>query len=140
MRQLLKFLDLSAAQQRRALHAALRVVAFRVGLWVVPYRLLREMVDRVPRRRRQEGDAASAETITRYISSISQFVPSASCLTQALAAQTLLRREGFDPVLQFGVARDGQGVFKAHAWVECEGRIVIGEYSHMLPYVQLQPV
>jgi hypothetical protein len=56
----------------------------------------------------------------------SRCVPSATCLTQALAGQVLLSRHGHPASLRIGVARSAAGEFQAHAWVECHGRIVIG--------------
>ena len=57
----------------------------------------------------------------------SRYVPRATCLTQAIAAQTLLARRGYRSQLRIGVARDRDGAFIAHAWIEHEGRIVLGE-------------
>jgi len=53
-------------------------------------------------------------------------VPAASCLTQALAAHLLLCRRGLTPQLHIGVAKDQRDRLIAHAWVESEGRIVVG--------------
>jgi hypothetical protein len=57
-----------------------------------------------------------------------------TCLTEALAAQFLLRRCGHGAALRFGVARApdraaGEKVAEtltAHAWLESAGRIIIG--------------
>lgn len=138
MRRLTKFFNLPAAEQRRALQAGMLVVAFRLGLWVVPYKHLKRIVDRVPRRKVQGTDQQMA-AIIRNVVSISRFVPSATCLTQALATQVLLKGEGFDPKLQIGVARDA-GIFKAHAWVECNGQIVVGDFSESIQYTAMSAV
>jgi len=53
-------------------------------------------------------------------------VPAASCLTQALAMLVLLDWFGHSSELRIGVAKNGADRLKAHAWVECEGKIVIG--------------
>lgn len=49
----------------------------------------------------------------------------ALCLPRALAAQTMLRRRGIASRLCLGVAREG-GALRAHAWVEVEGRTMVG--------------
>jgi hypothetical protein len=49
-----------------------------------------------------------------------------SCLTQALGAQVLLARHGYPALIHIGVTRREQGQFQAHAWVESEGRVIIG--------------
>jgi hypothetical protein len=50
---------------------------------------------------------------------------SAQCLTKALVAHYVLGRRGITTDLVVGAAVNG-GRFRAHAWVECEGRILVG--------------
>jgi Transglutaminase-like superfamily len=120
-----KFLDLPTDQQRRMLHALFLVIAFRLGLWTVPYHFLQQTADRVGARR--TGPADEPERIGRNITAMSRYIPGASCLTQALAAQVLLQQDGFTPKMRIGVARGELGEFKAHAWIECNGQIIVGD-------------
>jgi hypothetical protein len=53
-------------------------------------------------------------------------VPGASCLTQAIAGLLLLRRHGYAARFCVGVARGAAGDVCAHAWLEREGKVVIG--------------
>ena len=53
-----------------------------------------------------------------------------TCLVQALALQVLLEREGFPASLCIGVARGQRGQLEGHAWVESQGRILIGGSEH----------
>jgi hypothetical protein len=122
-----RLFSLSDDEQRRVVLTGIVVVAMRLGLWLIPYRILRPMVDVSPRCTPLPEDAQPPAWIARYIVAISRYVPQATCLTQALAAHLLLRREGFEPQLQLGVARDA-GEFKAHAWVECNGVVVVGDF------------
>jgi hypothetical protein len=48
-----------------------------------------------------------------------------TCLKDSLVLARLLRGEGIDAVLNVGVAR-GDGIFRAHAWVEYRGQILFG--------------
>jgi len=48
------------------------------------------------------------------------------CLSQALAVQVMLARRGYASRLRVGVTRGGAGQVEAHAWVEHEGRVLIG--------------
>lgn len=61
----------------------------------------------------------------------------ATCLAQALVAHTMLRRRGHDALLRIGVRRDGDACFEAHAWVECNGTVVIGELPEIAAYAVL---
>ena len=47
-------------------------------------------------------------------------------LNQALVTQMLLARRGYPALLHIGVAKGKEGQFQAHAWVESEGKVVIG--------------
>jgi hypothetical protein len=53
-------------------------------------------------------------------------VPWSNCLSEALTAWVLLSRAGREPTLRIGVTK-GEGI-EAHAWVECDGAIVIGDH------------
>jgi hypothetical protein len=52
-------------------------------------------------------------------------LPGTSCLAAALALHRLLSRQGHLSQLTIGVAAGKDG-FAAHAWVICDGRIVLG--------------
>jgi len=49
-----------------------------------------------------------------------------SCLHDALAAQWLLAACGRRSTIRFGVVRNSVHAFRAHAWVESEGRVIVG--------------
>ena len=58
---------------------------------------------------------------------MSRYVPAATCLTQALATRVLLSRLGQPAHLRIGVAKSKKGQLQAHAWVESQGKIIIGD-------------
>ena len=105
----------------------------RLGLWVVPFRALQRAAERLGRPLSGSVDPppGEADRIGWAVGSAARFVPRASCLTQALAAKTLLARRGHPAEVRLGVARDERGRFLAHAWVECYGRIVVGEHERV---------
>jgi len=49
-----------------------------------------------------------------------------TCLTQALAAHVLLRRQGYPTLLHIGVLRGEEGRLEAHAWLKSGDKVVIG--------------
>jgi len=53
-----------------------------------------------------------------------------NCLAQALTACLLLRRHGHGAALRVGVARDAHARFTAHAWVENDGKVLVGAPQH----------
>ena len=128
MTRLGRFLRLSPADRRLLVTAALLLAAIRLGLTLLPYRQLRKLVDRLARvaSRRQPAPSASAERIAWAVTRASRSVPAATCLTQALAARVLLERRGHPASVRIGIGRAEGAPLLAHAWVECEGRIVLG--------------
>src|SRR5450432_3590526 len=95
------------------------VACVRLALWLVPFGMVRRMTAWLGRRRNANGENLSARQICRAVMIASRFVPRATCLTQALAAEALLSRRGFTGTLCLGVKRDSVG-FGAHAWLEDE--------------------
>ena len=56
-----------------------------------------------------------------------RLLPERPCLTQALVLQYLLLRRGDNSAqLHIGVANREEGEFRAHAWVERDGDVLIG--------------
>lgn len=131
MSRLFRFLRLSWSDQRLLIQALLLVCAVRLGLWLVPFDRIRRRVQRMARARPLNRTPRSAEKLIRAVEAMAGCVPSATCLTQALAAHLLLRRAGYPSILRVGVMRSQTVGFKAHAWVEHEGRIVVGEIENL---------
>ena len=74
----------------------------------------------------------------RSVRTVSRFVPQATCLTQALAASLLIRYDGQESELKIGVAKDDRSRLIAHAWLEMDGRIILGELPDQNKYVALR--
>jgi hypothetical protein len=127
MRSVTAFFRLPVRDQRLVAAAGLWVVMVRLGLTFLPFQRLRSLLARFRRPVSSHPPAGtSADRIAWAVRTTSRYVPRASCLTQALAAQVLLARHGYPSYLRIGVSRDGAGRLAAHAWIECEGRMVIG--------------
>ena len=140
MERLRKFLRLPAADRRLLVKALLIVGAARLGLWVLPFPVLRRLMARLSRCTAAPSRAEPAELgqISWAVTAVSRYVPEATCLTQALATKLLLCWRGQQASLRIGVARSEAGQFIAHAWVECNGRVVIGgPASHLRQYALL---
>jgi hypothetical protein len=126
-----RFLRQSPARQQLLLRAVWTLFLVRVALWVAPSRLVLRWVDaKLPPE--SSPDAADArddvKKVTLAVEAAGRRMPwAATCLTQALAAQALLARQGYRAALKIGVARGRQGEFKAHAWLEHRGEVVIGD-------------
>lgn len=76
------------------------------------------------------------------VRNVSRLIPGASCLTQAMALHHLLARAGHASVVRIGVAVDEARKFRAHAWLEHEGAVIIGgsaeRYAELLEWSAAQ--
>jgi hypothetical protein len=141
MRRLTKFLALPA-EDRRALAVSLALICLvRISLWIVPFRWLRTAVRRVasPPGGKPEPAPGEAERTVQAIERAARSVPGATCLTQALAAEILLRRAGHPAAIRVGVAKSSSGELAAHAWIEAYGRVLLGDHD-LDHYTWLHPV
>lgn len=133
MKRLREFLRLPNMERRLLLKAALLLEAIKLGVRLLPFLTLRRLLARAadvhPRGlRRVERCNFSADRVTWAVETASRHTPGVkTCLAQALAAQVLLARHGHPALVRIGVVRGEGGEFQAHAWVESEGAVVIGE-------------
>lgn len=105
------------------IHAGLVVLAFRIGLTILPYRKLKHWIPA------PSGPRAADERLSVLMWAVHQSaraIPRASCLTQALAAQYLCTTAGHSTQIRIGVARNDDGRIGAHAWLMHDGRVLIG--------------
>ncbi len=124
-----RFLSLTPAEQRRLVRAFLIVVGVRVVLSLVPWPRFPALLARLTAQPSvKSGVVPTAEQLAWDVLVVSSYVPRATCLTQALAGQVLLTHYGHRAVVRVGVTKEeGKRTFQGHAWLESDGRVVIGE-------------
>lgn len=122
-----KLRALSGAERRLLLVAGSTVLAVRIGLYLLPFRRLHELARRPALPPARASGVHAPERIAWAVAAAARLVPRASCLTQAVAAQRLLERAGHPVQLRMGVGKDEGGGVIAHAWVERDGTVLIGD-------------
>jgi hypothetical protein len=126
--KLSQFAHLPATDRSLLIGSALLLAAVRLGLWLLPFKWLRGLLVRL-NAGSHDTRAVEPATIDRVawaVNNASRYIPKATCLTQALATKVLLSRRGQPAVLRIGVRRGARGELLAHAWIESNGRVVIG--------------
>ena len=112
----------------------------RLALWLLPFTVVRDMLAAASPR--EGGDRAADEATRRVawaVDRASRYVPGATCLPQALAAEWLLRRRGQRAQLRIGVTKGLDGHLLAHAWLESDGGIVVvGRLPNLSSYTVLR--
>lgn len=93
-------------------------------LWIMPFSSIKKSFTNS--KTIGSGDASIRDLIWAVHVS-SHFVPWATCLTNALTGYSLLSQYGYPSLVKIGVGRSSEGEFEAHAWLEYEDEVVIGE-------------
>jgi hypothetical protein len=139
MRRLYRYIALPRHDQRLLTQAALVLVTVWGGLRLLPFQKLCQLIAQVPPTpaRRSPDRETDIMPILWALDVASQYVPKATCLTRALALQVLLRRQGQTSRLHIGVAKSQAHILEAHAWVEYQGRVVLGDSSDLCRYTPL---
>lgn len=111
------------------------VCLIRLALWVLPFRILRHRLACVTMRTAPPGAPVTPVHLAWAVAVTSRIVPAASCLTQALATDVLLKRHGYRGTVHIGVQLNAQKRLAAHAWLEYDGVIIIGgrQYGQYTP-------
>ena len=140
MRPLRRFLALSPNERCLLITAVILLAGMRLGLRLLPFGTLWQLV----------GNGGPilvglfegnhlADRISWAVTVAGRYVLGVRpCLVQALTVRLLLRWHGCPARLHFGVARGEGGQIRAHAWVEANGRVVIGgSASELERYIPL---
>lgn len=123
------------------------MAAIRVALWVMPfpvvYSVLRYRKDRWTIRsaaRAVSHPSVPMPRLLRRVHIAARVLPRANCLVRALVAEQLFARAGYVTTLRFGVANASGTLLTAHAWVECEGSVVVGGGRELEMFTPLPPL
>jgi Transglutaminase-like superfamily len=141
MELLRKISRLPASDRSLLAEAVLWLAATRLGLWLLPLQQVRRLLARAAlSAMRTRRSRPSVERIVWAVSAAQRVVPRATCLPQALAAEALLLRSGYAAGLRIGVVRTAPGRLVGHAWVEQDGRVVLGDMRDLSRYAPLPPL
>ena len=124
MRRFAKFFRLRTNDKLLLLKCAALLLTIQLGLATIGYRRLQALL---VRRLDRRAPARPAARLIWGVRSAARGLPLTACLAHAIALHFLLTRAGHASIIRVGVAADGRLPFDAHAWVVCDGRVVIGD-------------
>ena len=127
-----RFMRVSAADRALLAEALLLLLIVRVALHLVPFSTLRKRLDR-----RAVVEDRPVDRVAWAVGAAARRVPGTTCLAEALVAHNMLRRHGHAPVLRIGVREGDSSPITAHAWVECDGAVVMGAVDNLADHAVL---
>ena len=131
-----KYFLLPAGERAVLTRTIVMLGAARLATWFLPFPLGRRLLVGGGTRRR-ERPRIQGDQITWAMHHAQRIIPRATCLPQAIAAEALLTRGGLPADLRIGVKKTSDGKLAAHAWVESNGRIVVGHLPELGTYTRL---
>ena len=129
-----KFVRLAPRDRAVLTRTVVALALSRLVTWVFPFPLGRRMM---VGKRRADRTTITGDEVRWAMHHAQRVIPRATCLPQAIAAEALLTRGGLPAHLQIGVKKTADGKLTAHAWVESNGRIVVGDLRDLDAYTRL---
>ena len=128
MQRLYKFLALPWRGKGLYLNAAFWLLAVKAGLYLLTFERLRGWL-RFDKPTGKPAEMEEMRAIVEAIERISQVLAPLriNCLPQALVGHRLLGRKGFNVQLKIGVLKHPGDRLAAHAWLEYQGRVILGD-------------
>jgi hypothetical protein len=123
-----RFLALSAAERGATCEAAVLLALLAAGLRVAPRSFSGALLRRACASEPGQVPVLATGLVVRAVERAGARLPGVSCLAQAMAGWTMLRRRAIPARVRIGVRRAGASV-RAHAWLEHAGAIVLGAES-----------
>lgn len=140
MRQLSRLLTLSKHERRIIFYACLLLNGIRLALWLLPFNLVRHKLAEIASVWvcKNTPQSVSLGLIVWAVNIATRHTPGgAKCLVRALTTQLLLTRYGYSHQLHIGVAKSAIDTLEAHAWIECQGRVVVGWLNNLSRFKSL---
>jgi len=132
MSKIKSLLSLTPAERNHLVNALVLVVGIRIGLSLMPFPRFQTLLAKFRASigmSRVSVSTPPTDQLAWAVRTVSTYVPKVTCLTQALAAQVLLEQHGYPTIVRIGVtnASEKGNAFQAHAWLESNGKMVIGQ-------------
>ena len=131
-----KFSRISARERRLLIGASILLAVSRLVLWVVPFRFVWPYLSQTVSER-EATDPCLLRSIIWAIDTAAKWVPGSKCLVKAMAARIIMGHYGYACSVRLGVNKNQNGKFQAHAWVERNGDIIVGNLSDLAAYSTL---
>ncbi|MEO1387729.1 MAG: lasso peptide biosynthesis B2 protein [Cyanobacteria bacterium J06634_6] len=143
MRRFEKLRLLSWRQRRVLLYACCLINIVRLSLWLFPFGVIRRRIDTVLGVWvcRDCLHTISVDFIVWAVSVAGYYAPGgAKCLARAITTQLLLNRYGYSHTFHIGVAKSASQALEAHAWIEYQGKVVVGASSRLDRFTPLSSI
>lgn len=138
MKKLFKFLKVGG--KKLFLQAFILMLLIRLGLLLLPFRQLQELIQQAKSLGFLACDRQNVtiKAIVVAVQRSSRYgLGNAKCLARALTTGILMSIYGFPYSINIGVAKKEDSNLEAHAWVESQGTIIVGNLPDLSRYTAM---
>lgn len=141
MGKIFKYIQLPVHERLIIVKSAILLVLVRLCLFFFPFKTVIVLIKWLKSRNVQKiyVHEIDSDRIAWAVEVASRYIPFTKCFPKALVTQMLFSRYGYQADLHIGVKKDGPEKIKAHAWVESQGKIVIGNLANLSQFNPLVP-
>ena len=135
MNESIEYLNLNKYKPLLLIQTYSLLTLVRLGLLLLPFKTLKGLLIKLSKYRGDQKSSITAKNIARAIARSSRLSPgTVKCLAKALTTNTLMNIYNLPCQLRIGVAKSQDKGLEAHAWVEAEGKIVVGYLPDLARY------
>ncbi len=125
MNRIISFFKLPKNKKSLFIKSLILIIFIRISLTILPFSKVKKISKIFSRSNKDQINNETIEDIIWSIHVASNYIPRATCLTQAITAQILLYRYHYHSKLKIGVIKKSD--FEAHAWLEINNEIILGK-------------
>ena len=132
MELLVKFFRLKNRQKILFMETLLLLTMLRILLQFLPYKQVSDLINKLNFKSNNEIPLA---VVRQAILSVSKHVSFArNCFIKAIAGNILLKKYGHSTTMHIGAFKE-EDKLKAHAWLEINGKVILGRTEDLNSYV-----
>ena len=142
MGKIRKFLYLPSSERLVFVKSVILLFLVRFVLFIFPFKTVLNLLEWAKSKSMKPRyvKGIDSDRIARAVEVSSRYIPFTKCLAKALVTQMLFANYGYLSQLRIGVKKDGPERIKAHAWVESQGQIVMGNLENLSQFNPLAPL
>lgn len=141
MKSFRQFCTLSRCDRTLLITTFLLLSFVRLGLLLLPLQRLWKILLRLSKKAYPSTHSPTIDQLTWAVNLSTRYMPGgAKCLARSFTTQVLMSLYHYTPELRIGFAVGEKGQLEAHAWVEHQGQVVMGQLDNLSRFTLLPPL
>jgi hypothetical protein len=135
-----KLIHLDSSKRQLLISTFALLALVKLGLSIMSFKTLHRFMLKISysQLKNQMPEQISLENIIWALNMSTHYIPGgAKCLARALTCRVFMSRYNYTSQLYIGVAKGEDEGLKAHAWIESQGQVVVGNLPDLCEFKKL---